>query len=335
MKDNIVHVLRKVLTVVCIVLFFVTAGLISITTQIKTVTLNYFGSEKTVRTLASSIDSFLIQNKIYLDDDTLVSPGKTNKIVDGMQITIYASQDLAKLDIDSMKNDYIPMVAKYEEVIETIPFTEETKDNPEIDQGTSNVVSEGEEGKKTTSYIVRYNQNGEINRAQVDSEVITEAKNRVIEVGTRVTVSRSSTINSIAAVQVDGNFREYNITLPVEQQQFAYNLSQQYGFDYELFLAVMYQESRYTPTAIGGGNSYGLCQIYIGNHSSLSNILGISDFLNPYENMMAGAYLLSNYLNMYGDTVTALNAYNGRISNNPYANSVLNHRANLIANGGL
>ena len=62
MKDNIVHVLRKVLTVVCIVLFFVTAGLISITTQIKTVTLNYFGSEKTVRTLASSIDSFLIQN---------------------------------------------------------------------------------------------------------------------------------------------------------------------------------------------------------------------------------------------------------------------------------
>ena len=69
----------------------------------------------------------------------------------------------------------------------------------------------------------------------------------------------------------------------------------------------------------------------------MQTVYGIieSDFLNPYENMMAGAYLLSNYLNMYGDTVTALNAYNGRISNNPYANSVLNHRANLIANGGL
>lgn len=334
-KDNIVHILRKTLTVISMILVFATIGLLSITTQVKTVTLNYYGSTKTVRTLASSIDSFLLQNKIYVDSKTQVLPNINDKIVNGMEITISSDTELAKLDIEDIKLEYTPMVAKFEEVIEAIPYEEETKDNPEIDKGTTQTVQEGVEGKKTTSYIVRYSNNKEIERAEVNSEVLSEARNRVVEVGTRVTVSRSSLVNSIVSSPVDGGFRAYNIALPVEQQQYAYNLCKRYGIDYELFLAIMYRESTYNSYAVGGGNSYGLCQIHISNHSNLMAKLGISNFFDPYDNMAAGAYLFSYYMNTYGDTVTALNAYNGRIENNPYGNSVLNCRANLIANGGL
>lgn len=333
--ENIVHIFRKTLSVISMILVFATIGLLSITTQIKTVTLNYYGNTKTVRTLASSIDSFLLQNKIYVNDDTLVSPSKTDMITNGMEITISSEKELAKIDIDEIKSDFEPMVAKFEEVIETIPYDEETKDNPEIDKGTTQTLQEGVEGKKTTSYIVRYNNNKEIERAEVNSEVLSEAKNRVVEVGTRVTVSRSAFVNSVVSSPVDGDFRSYNIALPLEQQQYAYNICKRYGIDYELFLAMMYKESTYRPGVVGGGNSYGLCQIHVSNHGNLMARLGITNFFDPYDNMTAGAYLLSNYMNMYGDTVTALNAYNGRIANNSYGNSVLNYRGILISNGGL
>lgn len=333
--ENIVHIFRKTLSVISMILVFATIGLLSITTQIKTVTLNYYGNTKTVRTLASSIDSFLLQNKIYVNDDTLVSPSKTDMITNGMEITISSEKELAKIDIDEIKSDFEPMVAKFEEVIETIPYDEETKDNPEIDKGTTQTLQEGVEGKKTTSYIVRYNNNKEIERAEVNSEVLSEAKNRVVEVGTRVTVSRSAFVNSVVSSPVDGDFRSYNIALPLEQQQYAYNICKRYGIDYELFLAMMYQESNYRPGVVGGGNSYGLCQIHVSNHGNLMARLGITNFFDPYDNMTAGAYLLSNYMNMYGDTVTALNAYNGRVANNSYGNSVLNYRGILISNGGL
>lgn len=333
--ENIVHIFRKTLSVISMILVFATIGLLSITTQIKTVTLNYYGNTKTVRTLASSIDSFLLQNKIYVNDDTLVSPSKTDMITNGMEITISSDKELAKIDIDEIKSDFEPMVAKFEEVIEIIPYDEETKDNPEIDKGTTQTLQEGVEGKKTTSYIVRYNNNKEIERAEVNSEVLSEAKNRVIEVGTRVTVSRSAFVNSVVSSPVDGDFRSYNIALPLEQQQYAYNICKRYGIDYELFLAMMYKESTYRPGVVGGGNSYGLCQIHVSNHGNLMARLGITNFFDPYDNMTAGAYLLSNYMNMYGDTVTALNAYNGRVANNSYGNSVLNYRGILISNGGL
>lgn len=355
MKENIIHIFRNILTVICLVLVFATFGLLSIATQVKTVTLNYYGDRKTVKTLAYSVDSFLLQNKIYVNEDTQVLPNKIEKITNGMEITVTSDTELAKVNIEDIKQEYTPMVAKFEEVIEVIPFAEETKDNPEIDKGTTQTVQEGVEGKKTTSYIVRYSDDKEIERAEVSTEVLSEARNKVVEVGTKVTVSRSSVVNSIVSSPVDAGFRAYNIALPVEQQQYAYNLCKRYGIDYELFLAIMYKESTFNPNAFGGNNSYGLCQIHISNHDNLRAKLGISDFFDPYDNMTAGAYLFSSYMAAGTSKVSdyntamvyALNAYNmgeGIYYNNyysqgiidrEYSNSIMNIRNRIITNGGI
>ncbi len=356
MVESIMQYVRKALTIIAVILVFTTIGLVSITTQTKTVNLNYYGSTKTVRTLASTIDSFLLQNKIYIDENTNLSVGYNDKIVDGMQINISDKKEYAKLDIDVMKENYIPMVAKYEEVVESIPFDEETKDNPDIDEGTTQTVQEGVEGRKSTSYIVRYSDNKEINRSEIASEVLSQARNKVVEVGTRVTVSRSALVQSMISSPVDGGFREYDIALPVDQQQYAYNICKRYGIEYELFLAMMFQESRFVATAFGGNNSYGLCQIHITNHETLRAGLGINDYFDPYDNMTAGAYLLSTYLEagrkrVPDDPNTAivygLNAYNmgegayyslcysKGIIDRDYSTSVINLRNTLISTGGL
>ena len=64
MKEDKAFIVRKLLTIVSLVLIFATAGLLAITTQLKTITLDYYGNVKTIKTLASSVDGFLLQNKI-------------------------------------------------------------------------------------------------------------------------------------------------------------------------------------------------------------------------------------------------------------------------------
>lgn len=355
MKEDKAYKIRKTFIVITLILFFATAGIIVMSTQVKTVTLNYYGQTTSIKTLSSTIDSFLLQNKVYVNDDSQVEPSRDSKIEDGLEIKIYSNSELAKFDEEQVKKEYTPMVAKLEDVEETIPFEEQKNNNANIDLGTENVVQEGEEGKKLTKYLVRYDNNSEIYRATLSSDVISEAKDKVVEVGTRYNLaSRSSAVTIPTSIVTDGGFKEYNISLPLEQQKYAYNLCQQYGIQYELFLAVMYKESGFNPNAIGGGNSYGLCQIHVSNHANLRNKLGVSNFFDPYDNMTAGAYLLSNYMNsarskVSGDAVEVygLNAYNmgegayytscysQGILNRGYSNTVISLKNRLINNGGL
>ena len=355
MKEDKSYVIRKTFIIITLILLIATAGLFVISRQVKTVTIDYYGQITSVKTLSDSVDSFLLQNKIYVNEESNVEPSRDSKIRNGTKIKITSTEEYAKFDDEKEKEDYSPLIAKLEDVEEVIPFEEQKNDNSEIDAGEENVVQEGEEGKKLTKYLVRYNDNGEVYRATLSSDVITEAKNKVVEVGTRYSLaSRSETVNIPKSVITDGNFKAYNIALPVEQQQYAYNICQQYGLSYELFLAVMYKESGFNPNAYGGGNSYGLCQIHVSNHARLSGILGVSNFFDPYDNMKAGAYLLSTYMNVAsskvsGDAVEVygLNAYNmgegayynscfsQGILNRAYSNSVIAIKNSLISNGGL
>lgn len=357
MKQDTAHILRKTLIVITLILIFTTAGLFLVSMNLKTITLDYYGDVKNIKTMSNTVDGFLMQNKIYTNDNTKVEPEGNTQLTDGMQVKIYSTNELAKLNIEEIKNEYNPVVAKIEEVIESIPYEEERKDNPTMNRGTTNTVQVGVEGQKSTKYLVKYNKDKEIYRAELSSEILSDAVNQVVEVGTKlnITTSRSEIVQSVGAIQVDGNFRQYNINLPVEQQQFAYNLCQKYGIQYELFLAIMYKESGFNPYAVGGGNSYGLCQIHVSNFSNLRSRLGVSNFTDPYDNMTAGAYLLSIYFgsarNMVSDEDSveayALNSYNmgeGSFFNNcysqgvlhrAYSNSVKSIRNSLLANGGI
>ena len=322
MEGSKLHIFKKALIVLILVLSIATAGVFLVTTQLKTITLDYYGKKQTINTLAADVNDFLIQNKISLGDNDKVEPSKETLLEDGISISITSEVNLAMLDMEEMSNSYSnPMTAKVEEVIETIPFEEEKRNNPAIDRGTENTLQEGVEGQRSIRYIVKYDNGQEIERSQISNEVISEAKNQVIEVGTKlpVVVSRGGVTRNSVPTEVDSGFRQYNISLPVEQQKFAYNLCKKYGLQYELFLAVMYRESGYNPNAYGGaGNpSYGLCQIYATNHAWLRNTLGISNFFDPYDNMTAGAYLLSRYFGTARNVasgadveVYALNSYN-------------------------
>ena len=357
MKEGKSQILTRSLVVMIGILIFATIGLLFVTTRLKTVELNYFGEVKKVKTIALTVESFLNQNRIYVGENQVVFPAKDSKITKDMEIKIYSEVDTAKFDVETMIQEYTPLVAKIEEVVKDIPFNEQRVDNPTLTRGTTNVVQEGQAGQQIEKYIVKCNDNGETYRSVIETRTIAEAKDRVIEVGTKLVpvVSRSSKVSSVNAIITDGNFKVYNIRLPEDQQRYAYNLCKQYGIDYELFIAMMYKESGFNQYALGGGNSYGLCQIHVSNHASLRSKLGISNFYNAYDNMKAGAYLLSQYigsakrivsdsntvlvyaLNSYnmGEGAYYRNCYSRGIVNRQYSTSVMNLRNKLINQGWL
>ena len=279
-------------------------------------------------------------DKIYYEKDVLKYPlGK------------YLFEKYNKTEkIEILSHNNIESLRKYEN-------KDFTKLKKYLIIGTRNTVQVGMEGQKSTKYLVKYNKGEEIYRAELSTEILKDAVNQVVEVGTKLdlSASRSAVVQSIGAIPTDEGFKEYNIALPVEQQQYAYNVCKKYGVQYELLLAIMYKESGFNPSAVGGGNSYGLCQIHVSNFSNLRAKLGVSNFTDPYDNMTAGAYLLSHYfaaarskvsdadaveayaLNAYnmGEGIYFTNCYSQGILHRGYSNSVRAIRNSLVANGGI
>lgn len=354
MKEDKAHVLRKTMVIITVMLIFITLGISIVAMQIKTVTFNYFGNIQTIKTLSTTVEGFLIQNKVFIGTDAIVAPGKDAKIENEMEIKIYSDKKLSKIDVVKLYAEYTPVTAKIIEVSEAVPFVEEKIENPAINRGVTKISKEGTPGEKITKYLVKYAGDEELQKIELTSDIKVAAENKVIEVGTKLSpvIARSA---PVVIPVVDSGFKKYNIPLSEELQKYTYSMCQKYGINYELMLAVMKQESGYRANAIGGGNSYGMCQIHISNHDKLRRTLGISNFLDPYDNIKAGTYMLSLYMNsarkISSDRniveVYALNSYNmgegtyfnkcysQGVVHRGYSNSVISIRNKLITNGGL
>ncbi len=99
-------------------------------------------------------------------------------------------------------------------------------------------------------------------------------------------------------------------TFGEDLQEFTYYLSTAYDIDYSLVLAMISKESDFAPDVISSTSDYGLMQINVCNHEWLTEELGITDFLDPYENIKAGLFILRGLFEKYDSTSKVLMAYN-------------------------
>jgi membrane-bound lytic murein transglycosylase MltF len=123
---------------------------------------------------------------------------------------------------------------------------------------------------------------------------------------------------SLAAYDFDFSVKDpeppHYLDVPVDEelQQYIWSLCCAYDIEehYVLIYAMMYRESSFRSHLISATNDYGIMQINKCNHKSLSNKLGIDDFLDPYQNVHAGIYMIANLIHKYGNVNDALMAYN-------------------------
>lgn len=144
-----------------------------------------------------------------------------------------------------------------------------------------------------------------INNEEPTTEVVTEAQPLY------GTVEYVSAVPTEEWVVGDIDFQPIDCSLDVEIQEFIYYLAYGYNIDFYFIMAVIEHESDYRADLISKTNDYGLMQINKCNHEWLSQALGITDFLDPYQNVMAGTYKFYILFEKYqGDTAKVLMAYN-------------------------
>lgn len=103
----------------------------------------------------------------------------------------------------------------------------------------------------------------------------------------------------------------FDVPLSKELQDYIRNLCDEYGVPIELVIAMIDVESTFRADVVSKTNDYGLMQINKCNHEWLTDKLGVTDFLDPYQNINSGVHILSGHLEVTnGDIELALMRYN-------------------------
>ena len=103
----------------------------------------------------------------------------------------------------------------------------------------------------------------------------------------------------------------FDIPLDEEMQDYIRSLSVEYEVPMELIIGMIDVESSFRTDVVSETFDYGLMQINSINHEWLSDELGITDILDPKQNVLCGIYIISGHLKATnGDVTKALMRYN-------------------------
>lgn len=107
----------------------------------------------------------------------------------------------------------------------------------------------------------------------------------------------------------------YDVPLDTELQAHIINECGGYGIDPAIVFAMIERESGFRADAVGdNGKSFGLMQIMEKWHEERMEKLGVTDLLNPHENVLVGIDYLAEMLNRDKGIEWALAAYNAGAS---------------------
>lgn len=106
------------------------------------------------------------------------------------------------------------------------------------------------------------------------------------------------------------NFVPLDVPMDARLQEYVFYLSEAYDIDFTFVMALIQHETNFEAGAISSTDDYGLMQINSVNHTYLAEELGITDFLDPYENVKAGMFILRKLFEKYETPEKVLMAYN-------------------------
>ncbi|MCK9267698.1 MAG: ubiquitin-like domain-containing protein [Alkaliphilus sp.] len=196
----------------------------------KTVVIAYDGQEIQVSTLAGTVGDVLEKQDITIGDDDKIIPKMSEKIEDGMKITIHRAFEIKLVDgqveksifttqtdvkglIDSLniklkeedrieprleesvrEGQVIKITRVTREVaVETqeLPFQTVFKNNDSLEKGKTKKIQEGKKGLKEIKFEVLYEDGIEVEREVIEENIVEDAVNEIVEKGTLTMVATS------------------------------------------------------------------------------------------------------------------------------------------------
>ena len=120
------------------------------------------------------------------------------------------------------------------------------------------------------------------------------------------------TIPETEPVETEPPVAYYNVPLDHDLQDYIFELCDVYQVDPGIIIAMIEKESNYQADIMGdNGAAYGLLQIHPRWHQARMDNLGVTDLLDPYQNVLVGIDLFAELMVDGNDSlVWALMAYN-------------------------
>lgn len=117
----------------------------------------------------------------------------------------------------------------------------------------------------------------------------------------------------------------YDIPLDEDLQDYILEVCHDYGVNHLIVLGMIEKESTFGPNVIGdNGEAFGLMQIQPKWHQERMGRLGVTDILDPYQNVLVGVDYFAEMLSYDRGIAWALMAYNGGVM---YANELIDEGA--------
>lgn len=216
----------KILIIAIVMILAMGITVLGFNADIKNVKIIFANNyELEVITTKTKVADILEENHIVVLPEENVVPNLESDISETKTITISTvsnngeevvklAEENSEVTLEQLLGNYSPIVEKIvvEQVV--IPFETITKNVSNSSITTNKVIQNGKDGLKEVTYKIKYQNDIEIERTVISEKIITEAVNKVVQVQSQVTVSRSSvdrtvstgtsaTANSLAA-KVEG-----------------------------------------------------------------------------------------------------------------------------------
>ena len=150
----------------------------------------------------------------------------------------------------------------------------------------------------------------ESNPTDVETKVEVEMKDEVPSYGTIDGKVFNDEISMDWGNAFELGFVPLDVPMDEEMQEFIYCLSYGYNIEFTFIMALIEHESSFKANIISKTNDYGLMQINFINHAWLKETLGVTNFLDPYQNVRSGIFILRKLFEKYEDPAKVLMAYN-------------------------
>ena len=110
---------------------------------------------------------------------------------------------------------------------------------------------------------------------------------------------------------VEASIPLYDVPMDEGLQKFVIAECGAHGIDPALIMAMAWKESSFRSNVVGdSGASFGLLQIQKRWHEERMERLGVTDLLDPYQNVMVAVDYMAELIDYYGDVEMAVVAYN-------------------------
>lgn len=125
-------------------------------------------------------------------------------------------------------------------------------------------------------------------------------------------VEEESTEVTEPATPAEPEVEYFDVPLSEDLQDYIFEVCEAYDIDPSIVVAVIWKESTYNASAMGdNGRAYGLMQVQPRWHRERIKRLGVTDLLDPYQNILVGVDYLAELYHNRGSMKWALMAYNG------------------------